>query len=894
MKKLGFTGLLILFPALALLAQKKVISQNDLFENNVWHKIEQMQISHDGKFIVYELHPGLIIQATDKEFRREFPGYSVAFNGNSFSPDGRFFITRGNNNLGIYEFEKDKFEEISNVENFRIEGSEKNPWLFYLHGGDVKKLIIKNLRTGMEKTYSSVEEYFITDEAEKFVFIEKSNERQELHLVTLPDFSKQNIATTSGKFSQLKFDHAKKILAAFETVNKDGKEEHKLLVYQLSSKNALSVDNYHAGIGKDFSITTDQVKFTFDGRILLLKLEPIIEEKIKKKDIPNLDVWHFRDYNVQSTQLKGDVKDRYTASLDLENGKVIILDSVINSDDIKICETAKTHIGFISERFPDRLALKKTYLYTINLLTGKRTKIYGGSEDSHCVVSPNGKYAFYFPKLLGKGYVYEIETGINRIVTDKIPYSLGNKHWEWPMLGDPLIGIAGWLDEGNSILLYDEFDIWKVDLRGQKAPICITKGYGRTHQTVLRLTSNGKLLLSFWDVLLLSNKSPLVLVGQNIKTKDQGFYTFDLQGEIIPQQLLSGPYEYVRLSSQPWISVGFDNHMRGPLKAKNANVHVYFASNVKEGLQLYITRDNFNTAKQLTNVGPHKDFNWMTSELVTWRMFDGKESQGIFYKPENFDSSKKYPVIFIFYEKNSDALHSYFMPGEGGGALVSSIPYLVSNGYLVFVPDIHYNLGHVSESAYNAVCSAAKYFASKPWVDIKRMGISGHSFGGYETMCILSRSGNMFAAAFAAAGLSDQVSLFHFNPQIIIGSQTRIGAFPWERPDLYIENSPLFFADKFQTPLLMMNNDGDGAVPWTQGVEMYIALRQLNKPSWLLNYNGAGHQGGGNDYMKRVMQFFDHYLKDAPPPKWMTEGIAAKLKGVEDGLELDLSGKNPI
>jgi acetyl esterase/lipase len=106
----------------------------------------------------------------------------------------------------------------------------------------------------------------------------------------------------------------------------------------------------------------------------------------------------------------------------------------------------------------------------------------------------------------------------------------------------------------------------------------------------------------------------------------------------------------------------------------------------------------------------------------------------------------------------------------------------------------------------------------------------------------------------------------------------------------YIENSPLFAADRIQTPLLMLHNDQDGAVPWTEGVQLFAALRRLGKPTWLVNYNGQGHGVSGEyrqkDWAIRMQQFFDHYLQDAPPAVWMVDGVPAVLKGRTLGLEL--------
>jgi len=205
-----------------------------------------------------------------------------------------------------------------------------------------------------------------------------------------------------------------------------------------------------------------------------------------------------------------------------------------------------------------------------------------------------------------------------------------------------------------------------------------------------------------------------------------------------------------------------------------------------------------------------------------------------------------------------------------------------------------YRIGFPGESAQNCLLPGVTSLISKGFVDEKHIGIQGHSWGGYQTAYLITRT-NLFAAAEAGAPVVNMISayggvrwdsglsrMFQYEK-----SQTRLGGTLWEKPLLYIENSPIFFADKVQTPLLMMHNDGDGAVPWYQGIEMYMAMRRLNKPVWMLNYNGQGHgltqRQDRTDFAIRMKQFFDHYLKGEPMPPWMKTGVPSIEKGITKG-----------
>lgn len=233
-----------------------------------------------------------------------------------------------------------------------------------------------------------------------------------------------------------------------------------------------------------------------------------------------------------------------------------------------------------------------------------------------------------------------------------------------------------------------------------------------------------------------------------------------------------------------------------------------------------------------------------------------------------------------------------------------SAPYFVSNGYLVFYADIHYKIGDPGVSTYDYVVSAAKMMAQQPYVDAKRMGIQGHSWGGYEVNALVTQTG-LFAAAASAAGKADLVSSsgipkvggMDWHDMIEVG-QCRMGVSIWENTAAYLRNSPVYGADKVTTPLLIMHNKKDPVVDWsTDGLQFFTHLRRLNKKVWMLQYDDAGHTLNSDkdmlDYTRRLQQFFDYYLKNAAPPVWMTRGVPAALKGIDTGLEYDDSGVRP-
>lgn len=323
------------------------------------------------------------------------------------------------------------------------------------------------------------------------------------------------------------------------------------------------------------------------------------------------------------------------------------------------------------------------------------------------------------------------------------------------------------------------------------------------------------------------------------------------------------------------------------LKARDANVYIVQRTPAG-GSPNYFYTTNFKDFTPLSNLRPEKDWNWFITESHTWQSLDNTTVNGTLYKPENFDSTKKYPLIFYC----GDKMPEVAQPSDGR----LNIPSFTSNGYLVFVPEIRLKTGAPGRSIYNTIISALNYLSKYSWVDTGKLGLQGFELGAYAANYMVTHTKH-FAAVCSAAGLTDLISAYgsldgngDSQAPMIEGEPYRLGATLWDNPDLYIENSPIFDADKVTTPLLMMHNKSDDKVPFAQAIELFTGLRRLQKEAWLLQYDDGAHTLHGPsavDFSVRMAQFFDHYLKGAPAPVWMTRGIPARMKGIVSGLELD-------
>lgn len=329
----------------------------------------------------------------------------------------------------------------------------------------------------------------------------------------------------------------------------------------------------------------------------------------------------------------------------------------------------------------------------------------------------------------------------------------------------------------------------------------------------------------------------------------------------------------------------------GLVKAKQADRVVFTQQRVDEFPDLWMSDLSFATPRRLTDANPQqREYRWPTSELISFVNADGRPLRAILTKPNDFDPSKKYPLMVYIYEELTDGLHRYVAPAPGTSI---NLTRYVSNGYLVLQPDIVYDTGYPGESAYKCVLPAVQKVLEMGFVDPARVGIQGHSWGGYQITYLITRT-DMFRAVQAGASVSNMTSAyggirwgtgmsraFQYEK-----TQSRIGGPPWQHPLQFIENSPIFWVDKIKTPYLTIHNDEDDAVPWEQGIEFFTAMRRLGKEIYFFNYNGEKHGLRERENQKHwtvhMAEFFDHYLLGAPRPAWMDTPVPYLERGTRD------------
>ena len=634
---------------------------------------------------------------------------------------------------------------------------------------------------------------------------------------------------------------------------------------------------------KDWVISENQApNFSKNGKQLYFGVapKPIAKDTaLIANDHAILDVWSYKDDYLKTIQLKNlnkDLKKSYDAVLQTEKPELLTALSHPKMDSIAIINEGNAPFSLGISNNDSRAesqwtgAEKKNY-YIVNNLTGEATEFLK-NLNGRIYPSPLGKFMVYFNREDGNWYAYNVAKKSTFQMNKDLQVKFTDEEFDMPDYPNSY-GLEGFTDKDFSVIIKDRYDLWEFFLDGKTAPKNITNGFGRKNKISFDTYQLDKDIRSF------NRNAEMYLFAFNEENKQSGIFKTKIATAKNPEQLQMGDF------------YGYKNLV----KAKNAEVYSYTKETYQEAPNVYIS-DNFKIENKISEINPQQNqYNWGTTELISWTTPKGYQSKGILYKPEDFDPNKKYPMIVYFYEKLSDGLNRYIAPAPTPSRL--NIPYFVSNGYLVFAPDISYEDGHPGKSAVEFINSGVEYLKKNSWVNGKKIGIQGQSWGGYQVSYLITQN-DMYAAAWAGAPVVNMTSAYGgirwssgMNRQFQYEkSQSRIGKTLWEAPELYLENSPLFHLDKATTPVVIMSNDKDGAVPWYQGIEMFTALRRLDKKVWLLNYNNDDHnltkRQNKKDIQIREQQFFDYYLKDAKAPVWMTRGIPSTLKGKDWGFEL--------
>ncbi|HEY0874741.1 MAG TPA: prolyl oligopeptidase family serine peptidase [Vicinamibacterales bacterium] len=746
-------------------------------------------------------------------------------------------------------------------------------------------LVVRNLTTGEETTIPEVTEYSWNKGGTLLAYAVSSNDaaKDGAFVRRMSDATVITLHSGKGRYSSLAFDDAGTQITFLSDQAEFDKPVAPYRVYYWRQGAAASTPSAATeivsadtpGMPKGMVVAQSTgPRFSRDGaRIFLATAPPPDPPADSDSDEPDpipVDLWSTNDPWLQPMQRVRAQQERnrsYRAVYHLNDKKFVQLatpdlPTVSPSDDLTQA------IGMSDIPYRKEVSWDQTYndVYLLDLRTGKPNRILEHWGSGSTSISPGGKYVLYFDEENGHWFTYRVADGVRANLTEKVNVRFQQEN-DTPSLPGAY-GTAGWTANDASVLLYDQFDIWEVKPDGSGARN-ITGGSGRQTSTVFRYRSMDT------DERVVPADKPLLLSATDDRTRATGFYRLaSLTATTAPQKV-----------------VMVDKAFGAVNKAKNADTVVFTLSRFDEFPDIWTSDLTFKDMKKVSNVGAQMaPFSWGKSELIEYINADGQKLRAILTKPDNFDPNKKYPLMVYIYEELSQGLHSFSSPNVGTSI---NIPRYVSNGYVLLRPDIVYTTGYPGEAAEKCVIPAVNTVVEMGFIDPKRIGIQGHSWGGYQITHLITRT-NMFAAVEAGASVVNMVSAyggirwgtgmsraFQYEK-----TQSRIGAPPWNAPLQFIENSPIFWVEKVQTPYLTIHNDEDDAVPWYQGIEWITALRRLGKEGYMFNYNGERHGLRNRDNQKHwtvhMDEFFDHYLLGKPRPEWMDKGVPFLERGKRD------------
>jgi dipeptidyl aminopeptidase/acylaminoacyl peptidase len=929
-----FSTVFLVLSLVAASAQKKAITPADY---DTWTEISEPKCAADGTWVSWQMGPAvgdgrLYLMNTesgakDSIARGESVQFSSAGGFAAFHVTAEYKKVRDlklkgkksddlpKDSLGIYRFSDGKVMKYAMLK--QLEVCDECGWMAFVQDKKAatgkKKKKARKTKTSSEGHHLTIfrpadSRYFVFDgvtdislscetgmvayitHSKKdtvntyrlWVFDPQTEEKTELTRSSYP-LKKLTISPKNAHVAVLlSTDTAKKKIYALEVFVNDG-TRHVVAPGKAGKSADLAASEYRS------------LQFSEDERKVYFGLAPYPynppKDTLLDTEKPRLDVWNWSDNRIQPEQLaqvKSDEKKSWLSVLHLSNGKAVQLAGESLPDARPKLKgngkyvVASTDLPYEAERtwqYPWR----RDY-YRVDTETGDAELLVQGN--AHGVsISPVGNYVVWYDgddsTWFGKAAA---DVGNARGIP--ILKDIGQSLSEWnngsPYVAEGL-GVEGWSEDELYVVIRGEFDLWACSPTAQFPCRCITGHAGVKDSVRYRWVDMDEENEYF------KLDSTLILQGFSKKTKESGFYRVNnFMDEQPPVVLMQSGHNYAFVTP-----------------SKKGNAVLFRKGNYYEFPDLWYTSGSLETPKRLTNANPQQsEYAWGSVQLVKWVAPTGQPHQGLLYLPdmpvlpETTTVHPKYPMIVYFYEDYSDDIHNHYPP-RPTASIVHPTEY-VSNGYVVFIPDIHYLPGEPGQSAYTSIMSGTSHVLKRfgHMIDSTRMGLQGQSWGGYQTAWMITQTPR-YKAAMAGAPVANMTSayggirwgsglsrMFQYER-----SQSRLGVTLWDSIPLYLNNSPLFFLPRVQTPLLIMHNDADDAVPWYQGIELYMGLRRLQKPVWMLTYNDDKHnlmrRANRRDLSIRMMQFFNHYLKDAPAPVWMEVGIPAVDKGVQLGYDLE-------
>lgn len=880
---------LLLFSQLAYAQEKKALTLDDYAQ---WNSIRNAEISPNGQWMTYSYVPN---EGDSRLFIRKIDGDTVhsANNGKqvAFSLNNQWvaYLTDLPENeaeklkkqskpvsssLELYNLQTGVVAQVENVSSFTF-SKASNYLAIHKNPADRKAehkgsdLILKDLKSNQTLNIGNVESYAFNDSGDLFSYVVDADgdNGNGLYLVDLGSLRTWTLHTGEFTYNQMSWNETGNQIAVLFGIKEEGNVELNNTLFWaggLSSGmvNLSSTQTYapesDAKFPKGMVISEySGLNWNKAGTQLFMGIKAQQKELKKEDELKaNVDVWHWKDEQVQSQQMIRAGRDRrstYLSVLNLGNKAFFQLETD-EMPTVNYSDKSKWAVGQEDVKYRGDVTIPGNYddIYAINTQTGQKSLI---AERVYWKmgISPNGLWTTYSRN--GEVLAYSFENAKATNLTARTGVSFENKDYDTPT-EKPSYGVGGWSADGNWVILNNEFDLWAIALNSDKFEN-LTQGLGASESIQFRLMQLDPEAETY-DL-----KQDLLLSAYGEWTKKSGYYQ-------------------VKMGKKPQVLRYEDRMIGRPSKAEQADRVIFTEQTFVDFPNYYVADLSFKNPRKVTDANPQQsEYKWGRRVLVDYTDKRGHKLQATLALPADYEEGKKYPMVIYFYEKMSQRHHQYSMPTYDDRPHMSTY---ASNGYLVLMPDIIFDEGLPGSSALDDVTSAAQKVIDLGYADPERIGLQGHSWGGYESSFIVTQT-DMFACVVTGAPLTNLISMYNiiykasgsFNGPILEWSQGRMGVSPYENFDLYVSQSPIHHAQNINTPFLILHGTADGAVDWNQGLEFYSTARRLGKEVILLSYPDEPHHLGKEenqkDFQIRMKQYFDHHLKGAPAPLWMTHGV---------------------
>jgi dipeptidyl aminopeptidase/acylaminoacyl peptidase len=593
--------------------------------------------------------------------------------------------------------------------------------------------------------------------------------------------------------------------------------------------------------------------FTANGKSIVAYLQEKPAGAIKTDSTSGIELWGWKDIELVSVQNKKAQRSQIEKKLWISRDRKTL--TPLENDTLcslrPVGDGSKYMVGVVDYPYLLQRSWQSGKIadyYLVNVETGG-AKLVVKSAPYYVNSSPSGKY-LYWVGSDSLWYSYSLSNGTILPFTKGIPDSFFDIASDEPSVKSQYAP-EGWVSD-DKVLLKSYYDLWICDLSGREAPISVTHQQGKQSNAQYRVASGEKEFLN--------SRKEVVAERFNLSTKESGLYMVDVAGKKSPKALVSGGYKFTAVQYAAPLGV---------LAWRQESYSDYPNAWVKYGS---------DRPKRITNISTSDSLRG-SAHLLTWENKDFGTLQGMLFLPDSTRFTPPYPCVVNFYEQQSNDINLYRELALSDCNI--NVPYYVENGFAVFIPDIKFRVGDPGESSYSCMKSALEHLAKRyPQVDMEHLGIQGHSWGAFQTVYLLTRM-NCFKAAVAMAPVVNMIGGYGSLRRGVGSSrmfqyesgQSRIGSTLWDNPQAYIKHSSILYADRITAPLLVIANDNDGSVPYEQGMEIFLGMRRLQKPCWMVNYKGDAHvlniQHNKKDYTEKMMGIFRFYLKGKEKPDWM-------------------------